>query len=110
MRESGVTIVFVSHDTNMVAQVCDRAVYLDRGRVQALGDPRDVIHQYLLSVSERLTTAESGEQIPARFHEIGAVEKSPAQGGERRFGSFEARITEAAVETLSGASPDPMAA
>ena len=97
MREAGVTIVFVSHDTNMVAQVCDRAVLLDRGRVVAEGPPRDVVHEYLLRVAERLTTiGEPGGRLPARFHEIGAVETG-GETQERRFGSFEARITEISI-------------
>jgi lipopolysaccharide transport system ATP-binding protein len=97
MREAGVTIVFVSHDTNMVAQVCDRAVLLDRGRIAAEGPPRDVVHAYLLRVAERLTTTgQPAGRLPARFHEIGAVEAG-AEVQERRFGTFEARITHISI-------------
>ena len=97
MREAGTTIVLVSHDTNMIGQVCDRAIFLDRGRLAAEGDPRDVVHHYLLSVAERLTAARAGgERLAARFHEIGAVESATGGGEasmiERRFGTFEARI------------------
>ncbi|MBX7246417.1 MAG: ABC transporter ATP-binding protein [Candidatus Sumerlaeaceae bacterium] len=102
MRENGVTIVFVSHDTNMVSQVCDQAILLERGRLTAEGPPRDVIHQYLLQVAERLTTlGESRDRMASKFHEVGAVE-SATETGERRFGSFQARITDIFVEDYAG--------
>ena len=47
MRAEGKTIVFVSHDLQAVQQFSDRAVHLQRGCVQALGDPAVVIEQYV---------------------------------------------------------------
>lgn len=101
MREAGVTIVFVSHDTNMILGVCDRAVYLDRGRLMADGAPKDVVHSYLLNVAERLTESSGEKGSVSRFHNVGAVEKDHGNG-ERRFGSFQASITEFAVEDGGG--------
>jgi ABC-type polysaccharide/polyol phosphate transport system ATPase subunit len=46
MRAEGKTIVFVSHDLRAVQQFSDRAMYLQRGGVQALGEPADVIERY----------------------------------------------------------------
>ncbi|MCX7017414.1 MAG: ABC transporter ATP-binding protein [bacterium] len=101
MRERGVTIVLVTHDTNTVAQLCDRAIFLDRGRLAGDGPPKDVIHLYLLNVAERLTTlGENGPQA-SKFHEIGALETTSGTG-EKRFGSFEARITRVSIEDASG--------
>lgn len=101
MRERGVTIVFVSHDTNTIAGVCDRAIFLNRGRLVADGPPRDVIHVYLLNVAERLTTIDQQQgTVAAAFHEIGAVEETQ-ESNERRFGSFRARITELSIESES---------
>ena len=97
MREGGVTIVFVSHDTNMILGVCDRAVYLDRGRLMADGKPKDVVHSYLLNVAERLTESADGKGSVSRFHNVGAVETDHGDG-EKRFGSFRASITGFSVE------------
>jgi lipopolysaccharide transport system ATP-binding protein len=102
MRERGVTIVFVSHDTNAIVNVCDRAIFLDRGRLAAEGPPKDVIHLYLLNVAERLTTLKEKSDIATAFHEIGAVENT-AEAQEKRFGSFQARITDIFVERPDGA-------
>ncbi len=40
------TILMVSHDMNSINTFCDRALLLEQGRVLAIGDPRDVTHQY----------------------------------------------------------------
>jgi lipopolysaccharide transport system ATP-binding protein len=49
MGESGRTVVFVSHNLQAIAQLCDRAILLDGGRVVADGDSSDVVAHYLQS-------------------------------------------------------------
>jgi ABC-type polysaccharide/polyol phosphate transport system ATPase subunit len=41
------TVLFVSHDTASIKNLCDRAIWLDQGRVVASGTPKDVCEQYL---------------------------------------------------------------
>ena len=41
------TILFVSHDTAAVANLCDRGVLLENGEVKMIGSPKEVIDQYL---------------------------------------------------------------
>jgi iron complex transport system ATP-binding protein len=48
-RESGVTVVLVSHDLNLVAEVADRVLLLHAGRVERLGAPEDVLDESILS-------------------------------------------------------------
>lgn len=38
MKQSGVSILFVSHDVGAVRSLCDRAVWLDKGVVRGIGD------------------------------------------------------------------------
>jgi lipopolysaccharide transport system ATP-binding protein len=45
-KKQGATVVFVSHNLQAVAGLCDRAVYLHR-EVRAIGPCRDVIEQYV---------------------------------------------------------------
>jgi ABC-type polysaccharide/polyol phosphate transport system ATPase subunit len=47
MRAEGKTIVLVTHDLGTIQRFCDRALYLAAGAVQALGDPVDVVEDYL---------------------------------------------------------------
>jgi ABC-type polysaccharide/polyol phosphate transport system ATPase subunit len=47
----GKTIFFVSHSLVLVEELCDRVLYLERGRVKGLGDPREMLASYRLDVS-----------------------------------------------------------
>jgi iron complex transport system ATP-binding protein len=48
-RERGMTIVLVSHDLNLAAEVCDRLLLLAGGRPTALGPPEAVLDEALLA-------------------------------------------------------------
>jgi branched-chain amino acid transport system ATP-binding protein len=43
VRDSGVAILLVDHDMDLVVSVCDELVVLDFGKVIAVGPPRDVL-------------------------------------------------------------------
>lgn len=45
-RESGRTLVLVTHDTDSVRHFCDRAIWLDHGEIKADGEPAAVIDEY----------------------------------------------------------------
>ena len=47
-RESGLSIVLVSHDLNMAAEICDRLLLLDRGAAVGLGAPTVVLTEATL--------------------------------------------------------------
>lgn len=49
-RREGRTIVFVSHSLSTVEDLCSRALWLDHGRVEAIGPTADVVERYLESV------------------------------------------------------------
>lgn len=53
MRERGLAFLIVSHDLGRIRDTCDRAVWLDAGRVRATGAPTDVVAQYIDSVVRR---------------------------------------------------------
>ena len=44
--KSGATVLFVSHGTGQVAQLCDQAIWLDGGKIRAMGAAREVAKQY----------------------------------------------------------------
>jgi ABC-2 type transport system ATP-binding protein len=46
-RKRGVTILFVSHSMEDVRYLCDRVVWITNGKIQAIGEPRKVIADYL---------------------------------------------------------------
>ncbi|MFA9375919.1 MAG: ABC transporter ATP-binding protein [Lachnotalea sp.] len=47
IKELGTTILFVSHDIVSVKKLCSRAVWLDRGKLRAVGDAKEVCEKYL---------------------------------------------------------------
>ncbi len=52
VAKDGRTILFVSHQLEMVMGLCDRAIWLDRGKVRADGTPNDTIRSYVQSTSD----------------------------------------------------------
>jgi ABC-2 type transport system ATP-binding protein len=79
LKDSGRTIVIVSHSLGMVRDLCDSVALLDHGKLIATGSPSDVIDTYL-----------------------GGVEKNVRHDGEHgmRFGEGGARVEK--VEVLDG--------
>lgn len=53
LAERGTTLLFVSHDMGMVKTFCHRAVYLEQGRVKAIGDPESIATQYFYDIRRR---------------------------------------------------------
>jgi iron complex transport system ATP-binding protein len=46
--EQGTTVLLVSHDLDLAAEVCDRLLLLDRGRVARVGPPATVLERRVL--------------------------------------------------------------
>lgn len=44
------TVIFVSHDTNAVSNLCDKVIWLNKGEVAAYGEPKEVIEKYLAAL------------------------------------------------------------
>ncbi len=46
LMESGVTVLFVSHDVGAVKALCNRAIYLENGKIIAMGTTEEVVEAY----------------------------------------------------------------
>lgn len=46
------TLLFVSHDTAAVVNLCDRALWLDRGALRGIGAAKDVCEDYLMAIEQ----------------------------------------------------------
>jgi ABC-2 type transport system ATP-binding protein/lipopolysaccharide transport system ATP-binding protein len=57
-RDEGRTVLFVSHNLGAVGRLCDRGLWLERGRLAADGDTQEVIRRYLGSTAGRPSSAE----------------------------------------------------
>lgn len=46
-RDVGKTVVLVSHDLSTIQRYCDRALLLRNGKIMRIGDPDDVVKEYV---------------------------------------------------------------
>jgi ABC-type glutathione transport system ATPase component len=52
--------VLVSHDLTAMAELCDRCVWIEHGRVNAIGAPEDVLARY----AEAMHATGDGAHLP----------------------------------------------
>jgi len=90
MKYRGVTLVFVTHQLDQVRNLCDRALWLDHGRVEAVGDPMRVVDAYLQEVSGTPPSPPVDEAPPPE-------EEKPRETDEERWGSGEIVIKRVAL-------------
>ena len=68
-KERGITILMVSHEIHAVREYCDRVLWLDHGRVRALGSAEEVCNAYRdffvsrFSEESALVTALHGDRL-----------------------------------------------
>ncbi len=87
-KDSG-TLVFVSHDVNSVINLCDRAIWLDRGRIARQGPAKEVCEAYLGSFYPDSDTDASGANIAG-------------SRAREEFGTGRARIEKAELLDAAG--------
>jgi ABC-type polysaccharide/polyol phosphate transport system ATPase subunit len=52
-KTQGKTIIFVSHNLSVVKNICPNTIWLDKGRVKALGKTNTVLKKYLKSLEKK---------------------------------------------------------
>jgi lipopolysaccharide transport system ATP-binding protein len=81
--ETGKTVLFVSHDMQAIARLCDEVIYLNAGRLVAQGSPLEMIGRYQEAQGEYLEDqAQAGENETSGFVNIIAVRLLGADGSE----------------------------
>lgn len=53
LKEHGVTIVIVSHSMSQVQQICDRAIWIDKGVIREEGNPKEICRRYIDETDQR---------------------------------------------------------
>nr|WP_311202463.1 hypothetical protein [Pseudomonas aeruginosa] len=56
-RELGLSLVFITHDLQVAARLCDRIAVMQGGRIVELGDARQVLHAPIHDYTRRLLAA-----------------------------------------------------
>jgi len=84
--ETGLTVLFVSHDMEAVSRICDRVIWIKDGTLHRAGEPEDVVTEYQNATWELLTSTEKpdakGSGHAGRYGEIVDVKLLSADGRE----------------------------
>ncbi len=86
LRRAGTSMIIVSHGLGQITDLCDDAVWLERGRVMDHGPARAVVRAYLDSVNQKEASAEAVDEV------------KPVPEGIVRRGSGQVRVVSADVE------------
>ena len=110
-RRRNKTILLVTHSLDLVEKFCDRALWLDKGKTLAEGEPLRVVAAYLIDV-QKAEEQELAKEEATKVAEVQAVTdgaganqpsdvvNSPAdmfQATEGRWGSREIEITDVSL-------------
>ena len=103
MRRGGTTILLVSHDASTIRRMCDRAVWLHKGKVESLGTADSVIADYMEQVwqqrSEQLEERVQREEGDDNTEHGDQAQEPSAQ----RWGSGEAVVEDVVFLGIEGA-------
>ena len=66
MRRLGCTILLVSHETEAITHLCDRAILLSGGKLVSEGDAATVVHDYFALMGLAMTAAGPARPGPLR--------------------------------------------
>jgi ABC-type polysaccharide/polyol phosphate transport system ATPase subunit len=100
MKYRGVTLLFVTHQLDQVRKLCDRALWLDHGQVEAIGDPARVVDAYLQEVSG--TSLAASETAKSDAAADAAPPPPRNENDEERWGSGEVVLERVALTDDQG--------
>ncbi len=83
VRSEGGCVLFVSHDLRAIAEICDRAIWLDHGRIKLIGTAEEAIRAYEADLDAKTSaldvgSGEAGKIVDLRLtdaagHQVGSV-------------------------------------
>lgn len=94
IKNSGKTVIFVTHAMEMVEEFCDRALMIQDSKVVAMGDPREIALRYQLANST-IDTETGGEKLERPKNpaiKIGDIKLS-SKGSSRKEFTLKDEIT-----------------
>ncbi len=116
LQSRGTTVIFVTHAVELVRSHCDRAILLNKGKIDSIGAPKDVIHDYLelmfapdprkggVQENAELTEAAPGTLPRSEFNDS-CVHRRSYNRDEFRWGNGYAEIRDYGIKTPQGDDP-----
>jgi len=99
IKQSGTTILFVSHDIVSVKKLCSRAVWLEKGNLREIGDAREVCEKYLSMQIEEQNREKA--QLVRQMKLDNVTDEVETAGAEREKNGFK-RIDSGSAAGESG--------
>ncbi|WP_457642104.1 ABC transporter ATP-binding protein [Persephonella sp.] len=69
LTSGGTTVLFVSHDLSSIQKMCDRVIWIKKGKIQMDGEPLEVIKSYSFEVRKE-------EELRLKAKNLGVSKKS----------------------------------
>jgi lipopolysaccharide transport system ATP-binding protein len=117
LKDRGTSILLVSHDVQSIRLFCDRAVWIERGRVRLQGPPDEVTAQYLRDLHCGDAPPEPKTVLPTLYAECDEepvgdafaqdcdLAAGCAPAGAVRWGRGGARLLKAGISSPRGTNP-----
>ncbi|MEH2231680.1 MAG: ABC transporter ATP-binding protein [Nostoc sp.] len=105
MKEQGVTLLFVSHDSGSVKMLCKSAVLLNYGKMLEIGNPKEVVNHYIALLSSTPTEAQLEENTPEEIEIVNNdndLTKNKENNYIHRHGNKLALIKNVQINDLEG--------
>jgi lipopolysaccharide transport system ATP-binding protein len=87
-QSNGGTLLFVSHDTGAVVNLCSKAILLKQGQVIEEGSPKEVSERYLTTLYEANQVVDG--RLGSKINVSHSQEQSPAEDRDMREALFNA--------------------
>lgn len=100
VKRAGTTIIIVSHSMAQIEQICDRAVWLNNGLIQKIGNVRDVSFAYLDYIMNKNEEAnfQKHDQESENTENIAPTDSDGQQElDEKRWGNRKIEITDVKI-------------
>lgn len=69
MKREGKTVIIVSHDSNFIAQQCDRVAYISDGKIVKVGKSSEVMQEYISLASDKARKTKNKDIDEGRVEE-----------------------------------------
>jgi len=124
-RQQEKTMVFCSHSMFHVQELCDMAIWLDKGKIREIGDSNEVVGHYEHASNTKKTYHNIREDLPAEIdkrtqnfnqeessdeykHAPDAKDSSATDSGGSEGDTQDCRITSLSVQSLDGIELDSL--
>ena len=109
-KEKGKTLLFVSHDTNSIARLCNSAILLHKGKMISHAKTQEIINEYskIISANHELksksnqTSLDQGHENERKRHKLSEFEDQKKTEQEFNYGGKKAEIIEFSILNKEG--------